>query len=116
VVRCLIGSTNGTTTTYDLTDAQGSVLMSLSSAGVQGEQVFGPYGNSRYSQGSMTTDKGYTSQFHDAASGLDYYNARYYDPVLGQFLSTDSVQGNEPLQWHIETSVRKRGDLGTRAI
>ncbi|MGH7240561.1 MAG: RHS repeat-associated core domain-containing protein, partial [Candidatus Saccharimonadales bacterium] len=24
----------------------------------------------------------------------DYYNARYYDPVTGQFLSADTVQGN----------------------
>ncbi len=27
-------------------------------------------------------------------TGLDYYNARWYDPVSGQFLSPDSVQGN----------------------
>jgi len=28
-------------------------------------------------------------------SGLDYYNARYYDPVSGVFLSADTVQGND---------------------
>jgi hypothetical protein len=27
-------------------------------------------------------------------TGLDYYDARYYDPVVGVFLSVDSVQGN----------------------
>ncbi len=27
-------------------------------------------------------------------TGLDYFNARYYDPVTGQFLSVDVVQGN----------------------
>jgi len=27
-------------------------------------------------------------------TGLDYFNARYYDPVSGQFLSADVVQGN----------------------
>lgn len=90
----LIGSTDGTTTTYDLTDALGSVLMSVSSSAVLGEQVYGPYGNQRYSAGTMGTDKGYTGQFHDNVTGLDYYNARYYDPVVGQFLSPDSVQGN----------------------
>lgn len=89
-----IGSTNGTTTTYDLTDAEGSVLTSLSSSAVLGEQLYGPYGNQRYTQGSMGTDKGYTGQFQDALSGLDYYNARYYDPAVGQFLSADNVQGN----------------------
>ncbi len=78
----------------DLTDAQGSVLTSLSASAVLGEQTYGPYGNQRYNQGSMGIDKGYTGQFHDAVSGLDYYNARYYDPVVGAFLSPDSVQGN----------------------
>ena len=43
----------------------------------------------------MGTDKGYTGQFQDAVSGFDYYNARYYDPVMGQFLSADMKQGNE---------------------
>lgn len=42
----LIGSTNGTTTTYNLTDAEGSVLTSLSSSAVLGEQIYGPYGTS----------------------------------------------------------------------
>jgi len=30
----------------------------------------------------------------DSVTGLDYYNARYYDPVVGRFLSPDDVQGN----------------------
>ena len=40
------------------------------------------------------TDKGYTGQYNDALTGLDYYNARYYDPTVGVFLSADTVQGN----------------------
>ncbi len=90
----LIGWSNGTTTTYDLTDAQGSVLTSFSSSTILGEQLYGPYGDQRYIEGSLGSDKGYTGQFTDAVSGLDYYNARWYDPVMGQFLSADSVQGN----------------------
>ncbi len=41
----------------------------------------------------MGTNKGFTGQYADA-TGLDYYNARYYDPVAGVFLSADTVQGN----------------------
>ncbi len=89
----LIGWSNGTTTTYDLTDAQGSVLTSFSSSTILGEQLYGPYGNQRYIEGSLGTDKGYTGQFTDAVSGLDYYNARWYDPVMGQFLSADTRAG-----------------------
>ena len=43
---------------------------------------------------STYTTKGFTGQYADAVTGLDYYNARYYDPVAGVFLSADSVQGN----------------------
>ena len=41
----------------------------------------------------MGTNKGFTGHYADA-TGLDYYNARYYDPVASVFLSVDSVQGN----------------------
>src|SRR5579875_2333015 len=79
---------------YDLTDALGSVVLSLSAGAIQGEQLYGPYGNQRYLEGSLGTDKGYTGQFVDAVTGLDYYNARWYDPVSGRFLSPDTAQGN----------------------
>jgi len=61
---------------------------------VQGNQVYSPYGSSRYQQGSMDTTKGFTGQYNDAVTGLDYYNARYYDPVVGRFLSADKATGN----------------------
>ena len=35
---------------------------------------------------------GYTGQRADSATGLDYYHARYYDPVAGQFVSADTMQ------------------------
>ena len=94
IVGHLIGWSNGTSTTYDLTDALGSVVLSFSAGAILGEQLYGPYGNQRYSEGSLGTDKGYTGQFVDVVTGLYYYNARWYDPVSGVFLSPDSVQGN----------------------
>ncbi|HLG60743.1 MAG TPA: RHS repeat-associated core domain-containing protein, partial [Ktedonosporobacter sp.] len=85
------------TTQFFLTDALGSIITTFNavagSAAVQGNQLYGPYGNNRYSQGTMGTNKGFTGQYADA-TGLDYYNARYYDPVVGQFLSADVKQGN----------------------
>jgi len=42
----------------------------------------------------MPTAKGFTGQRADAStSGLDYYGARYYDPVIGQFASADTKEG-----------------------
>ena len=83
-----------------LTDALGSVIATFSnvvgSAAVLANQVYGPYGTQRYQSGPMPTytTKGFTGQYADSVTGLDYYNARYYDPVAGVFLSADSVQGN----------------------
>jgi len=42
----------------------------------------------------MGTAKGYTGQYSDPLTGLDYYVSRYYDPVAGIFLSADTKEGN----------------------
>jgi RHS repeat-associated protein len=43
---------------------------------------------------SSYTSKGFTGQYGDAVTGLDYYVSRYYDPVSGLFLSADKSEGN----------------------
>ncbi|MGH2510064.1 MAG: RHS repeat-associated core domain-containing protein, partial [Ktedonobacteraceae bacterium] len=76
-------------------DALGSQVIVLNSSGaIIGSQLYGPYGNQRYSTGTLPTSIGFTGQRADSVTGLDYYVARYYDPVVGVFLSVDSVQGN----------------------
>jgi RHS repeat-associated protein len=47
-----------------------------------------------YQQGSVGTSKGFTGQSADSTTGLDDDNARSYDPLVGQCVSADSVQGN----------------------
>lgn len=93
----LIGALTSTGTQFYLTDTLGSVVSTFSnmagSAAILGNQTYGPYGNQRYSTGSMGTTKGYTGQYADT-TGLDYYNARYYDPVIGRFVSADTVDSN----------------------
>jgi RHS repeat-associated protein len=75
---------------YMLSDGLGSVSASVSSSGsVTASQLYGPYGVARYSSGTLPTSYGYTGQRADAATGLDYYNARYYDALAGQFTSAD---------------------------
>jgi RHS repeat-associated protein len=94
----LIGALDGNGTTFYLTDALGSILTSFnntaSSASVKGEQSCAPYGTAQYYQGNLNTPKGFTGQYNDALTGLDYFNARYYDPVVGVFLSADTVEGD----------------------
>src|SRR5262249_19853002 len=74
-------------------DGLGSVSVALSSAGsTTAQQLYYPYGEVRYTSGSLPTARGYTGQYQDTtSSGLDYYGARYYDPYLSQFTSADSV-------------------------
>jgi RHS repeat-associated protein len=46
------------------------------------------------STGSDTVTNKFTGQEFDEDSGLYYYNARYYDPKIGRFLSPDSMIPN----------------------
>ncbi|KAB8144383.1 RHS repeat-associated core domain-containing protein [Chloroflexia bacterium SDU3-3] len=62
------------------TDANGALLH---------KQEFDPWGNVRAGDVPETT-LDYTGQRRDT-TGLLYYNARYYDPVSGHFLSADTV-------------------------
>ena len=93
----LLGQSDGTNTQFNLTDELGSVLATFNStpgtASVLANQAYGPYGNKLYSAGTMGTNKGFTGQYNDPM-GLDYDNARYYDPAVGRFVSADIVQGN----------------------
>src|SRR5690348_10707109 len=54
--------------------------------------LYSPYGSARYASGSMPTDYAFTGQHSDlGTSGLDNYNARYYDPTAAQFGAADTV-------------------------
>jgi RHS repeat-associated protein len=77
-----------------MTDGLGSVTAIFDDAcHVQSQNLYAPYGGIRYLSGSSgLTSKGFTGQRADSYSGLDYYNARYYDPTAGQFASADSMQ------------------------
>ena len=53
-----------------------------------------PYGEDRLPAVSgqlSATERNYTSQIKDNETSLYYYNARYYDPALGTFVSADPV-------------------------
>lgn len=77
---------------YLATDGLGSATVALSASGTsQASQLYAPYGGGRYSSGVMPTSYGFTGQRADTMTGLDYYGARYYDPLLGQFGSADTV-------------------------
>src|SRR5579872_3505357 len=80
-----------------MTDTLGNIMASFNNAAgganMKSNQIFGPYGNARYAACCLNTAKGFIGQYNDG-TGLDYFNARYYDPKAAVFLSADTVQGN----------------------
>jgi len=55
-----------------------------------------PFGSERVNEkvGGFQTRFTFTDQEKDDESGLMYYGARYYDPVIGRFTSVDPLGGN----------------------
>ncbi len=49
------------------------------------------WGQERYRNGTIISNYAFTGQRWDERLGLYDYNARYYDPVLGRFLSADTI-------------------------
>ncbi|GCF10715.1 RHS repeat-associated core domain-containing protein [Dictyobacter arantiisoli] len=80
---------------YLVPDFLGSMSLSLYADGsVQAVQLFSPFGGTLYSDGSTPTSYNFTGQRLDSQTGLLYYNARYYDPISGRFISVDGVENN----------------------
>jgi RHS repeat-associated protein len=74
-LRTSLGSTSA------VTDLSGSVIA---------RQWYYPYGSVRASTGALPTDITFTGQRSDA-TGLYFYNARYYAPLSGRFISADTI-------------------------
>jgi RHS repeat-associated protein len=81
----------GTTPSYLLDDQSGGTRLITSATGVvTGSYTYGAYGAVAKQTGA-TTALQYDGQYTDAESGLQYLQARYYDPATGQFLTVDPL-------------------------
>jgi RHS repeat-associated protein len=77
---------------YVLKDHLGSASAVTDASGnTVGEQRYYPFGETRLSTGSMFTDKLFTGQREMAGLGVYHFNARFYSPKLGRFLSADTI-------------------------
>ena len=81
-------------TTYEHTDALHSPVAETDSSGNYTRiELYTPYGEPSdriYVQGP-----GFTGHVTDVATGLTYAQQRYYDPVIGRFLSVDPVAASD---------------------
>ncbi|MGB3463339.1 MAG: RHS repeat-associated core domain-containing protein [Rhodanobacter lindaniclasticus] len=86
------GLTHAGTHHYYYTDAQGTVLAKADANGaIVATNDYAPYGTAVTSMSPAPSGPGYTGHVNDPESGLVYMQARYYDPVVGRFLSVDPV-------------------------
>jgi len=85
-----------------LNDHLGSTAVTLSGTTETGEVRYKAFGATRFSSGTTPTTYRFTGQREEAALGLYYYNARWYDPALGHFLSPDTLvpEAGNALDYH----------------
>ncbi len=77
---------------YVLKDHLGSAsVVTNQSATTVGEDRFYPFGETRFTTGSMQTDKLFTGQREITGLGIYDFGARFYSPKLGRFLSADTI-------------------------
>ncbi len=75
-------------------DNLGSASLTTDGAGAAtASRAYYAYGAERSSSGTPQTERTFTGQKSDG-TGLMYYNARYYDPALGTFISPDILVPN----------------------
>ncbi len=88
---------------YVLKDHLGSASVVTDASGnIVGENRYYPFGETRLSTGSIFTDKLYTGQREMAGLGIYHYQARFYSPKLGRFLSPDTIipEFANPQSWN----------------
>lgn len=80
---------------YVLGDHLGSTSVTANADGtLAARALYSPWGETRYSTGTIPTDARYTGQKQTLGAGLEwlyFYNARWYDAMVGRFLQADTI-------------------------
>lgn len=76
-----------------MTTSPGSASIATNASGAKVSELrYKPYGEVRYAWNQTVTDKRFTGQRQEEGlGGIHDYNARYFDPVIGRFISADSI-------------------------
>jgi RHS repeat-associated protein len=85
-----------TSVNWALVDNQGTVRDVIDSNGVVLNHIsYDSFGNvTSETNPNIDFRYGYTGREHDEKTGLYYYRTRYYDPIVGRFISEDTIGFN----------------------
>ena len=98
--------------TYIYTDPHGTPLAEADANGnVITTFDYSPYGNQTL--GNPAAGPGYTGHVDDPDSGLVYMQARYYDPLIGRFQTTDPVLTDAGNLFHFNRYAYANDNPGT---
>lgn len=87
--------TNGINTYYSVGDANGNVTEYIDDTGtVKAHFKYNAFSETTYKSGTMKDDFafGFSSKYFDPETGFYNYGNRYYDPILGRWISTDPIE------------------------
>lgn len=100
IMMLLCASTAYSKVTYLHSNPMGSVVAATDETGKQiWVKRYTPYGIESEAGGTVNdsgANYGFATHETDKESGLVYMKARYYDPVIGRFYSSDPFEGYEP--------------------
>lgn len=96
-----VADTDGTTTTWYHNDPVGSPVSATDSTGtIVWRNFYHPYGERMLGDGGNTNKQWFGGKTYEDATGLSYFGARWYDPVIGRFMAMDPVDWKESSATH----------------
>ncbi|XVQ82666.1 DNRLRE domain-containing protein [Microbispora siamensis] len=92
--------TGGDGVTWLLSGLHGSTQLAVDdTTGKVSRERYLPFGQRRGADDLPFTDHGFLGKIEDDSTGLDYLSARYYDPTIAKFISTDPLLDLRKPQW-----------------
>ena len=82
---------------------------------VAGRQLYSPFGESRWREGTLPTGRGFTGAPLDE-TGLLFLQARYLDPALGRFVSGEGIERVKPRRRQVAAPYGMGGQGRTGAV
>jgi RHS repeat-associated protein len=99
----LVGKLQGNQPSFYHADGLGSTRLLTNGLGaVTDSYAYDAYGNLIAATGGSNNPYLFAGEQRDSETGLDYLRARYYDPLVGRFVSADAYEGtlNDPMSLH----------------